>query len=99
MPAVRTQGIQNPIRVRATITTESGEMVGVTVVNSIRMKVAPGGDCELLTLPIPIQHQANPKAPIKDLYGLKAKMSIEVESKTKDGGKATTTSNVVLVKG
>lgn len=99
MPALRTTGIRNPVRLRATITTADGEVVGTTVVASVRMRVSPNGACEILALPVPIQHAADAAAPIDDLYGVAAKLKIEVESRSEGGGKAVGEADVMLVKG
>ncbi len=104
MPALRTTGIHNPVRLRATITSESGEQIGVAVIASIRLKVSPDEACEIQALPISVQPIAklNDKQMevwLKKLYGTKVTLRIDVESKVEGGGKATGEVEVTLVKG
>ena len=85
MPALRTTGIHNPVRLRATITSESGEQIGVAVIASIRLKVSPDEACEIQALPISVQPIAklNDKQMevwLKKLYGTKVTLRIDVLS-------------------
>ncbi len=104
MPALRTTGIRNPVRLRATLTTAKGELVGTTVIANTRLKVSPDDACEILALPIPVL----PASPLNDkqmatwlqkLYDSEATLKIEVESREEGGGKAVGEAVVQLVKG
>ncbi len=97
MPAVRTFGLKNPVKLKATVTTTAGEVVGRTVVANLRLVLSPDGACEVLALPIPIQHPADPKAPVTDLFGVGAR--IEVEVRGADGQVGKLGADVTLIQG
>ncbi|MCO4761185.1 MAG: hypothetical protein KC502_06760 [Myxococcales bacterium] len=97
MPAIRTWGLKNPVRLKATVTTSEGEQVGLTVLQNLRLILSPDGACEVLALPIPITHPSNPTAEIDDLFGKEAR--IEVEIRDADGVVGKHAADIKLVQG
>ena len=79
MPAIRTWGLQNPVRLKATVTTKAGEQVGYTVLQNLRLVLSPDGACEVLALPIPIAHPGDKTKPVDDLFGVGARVEIEIK--------------------
>ncbi len=97
MPAVRIRGIDIQAKVRIDVVTETGEQVGM-LEQSVAFVLADDGWVEVQALPVPIQHAPpNESAPIDDLFGQKATMTVHVEDA--EGRAADKTVSVVLSEG
>ncbi len=97
MPAIRTWGLKNPVRLKASVTTKAGEQVGLTVLQNLRLGLSPDGACEILALPIPISHPGDKTKSVEDLFGVGAR--VEVEIKDANGVVGTHTADVTLIQG
>ena len=97
MPAVRTWGLKNPVRLKASVTTKAGERVGYTVLKNLRLVLSPDGACEVLALPIPIAHPVDKTRSVDDLFGVDAR--VEIEIKDADGVVGKHAADVTLVQG
>ncbi len=97
MPAVRSYGLKNPVRITAGLTTGSGEVVGQTLLVNRRLILSADGACEELALPIPISHEFDPSADIDDLYENQAELQVQLKDKA--GRTIITQIPVRLIKG
>ncbi len=95
MPAIRTTGIDTPVKVFCTMITEAGELVS-EVVAETPLYLTPDHVLEVQAFPIPVQHAPpNTARPIDDLYGQLALLECRVEDD--EGRTDTFTANVEIV--
>jgi hypothetical protein len=79
MPAIRTTGIDSPVKVTCTMVTEAGESIS-DVIAETPLYLTPEHVLEVQAFPIPVQHPPPHAAnPIDDLYGQSAVLECHVE--------------------